>query len=131
MAAVQRLVTFADVADDVVSPDQVSVLARHDAELDDGSRVLLLDDRGWGSSARWVETSADDIREATRMVVGPDEPFEDRSSEDMAADHWAHLHGILRRHGVAVDATELRQLPHDVLLSPRLLARLSRGPATL
>jgi hypothetical protein len=133
MAAVQRLVTFADVHDvhdGVVGRDRVSVSARHEAELDDGSRILLLDDRGWGSSARWTETTLDDIRETTRVVVGPDEPFEDRSAEAMAADHWARLNGILRRHGVVVDVTELRRLPHDVELSTRLHTRLSRDPDT-
>lgn len=124
MAALRRLVTFADVDDDAVTSGQVSVSARHEAELADGTRVLLLDDRGWGSSASWVDISADEIRETTRMVVGPDEPSDDHSHEDMAAGHWAALRDILRRHGIVVDATELRRLPHDILLSERLRAHL-------
>lgn len=47
-----------------------------------------------------------------------------RSQEDMEADHWAFLQQIAQRQGVVVDAAELRQLPHDVVLSQRLLARL-------
>lgn len=59
-----------------------------------------------------------------RVVVGPDEPFEDRSFEDMATDHWAHLCDVLSARGITTDPLELRQLPHDVVLSERLRARL-------
>jgi hypothetical protein len=122
MAAVTRLVTYADV--DGVDTGQVSVSARHEAELDDGSRVLLLDDRGWGSTQPWAAASGADIRETARMVVGPDEPSVGRSHADMDADHWDVLGQVLRRAGVVVDAAELRRLPHDVELGPALLARL-------
>jgi hypothetical protein len=66
--------------------------------------------------------------DTARVVVGPDEPFAGHSHGDMAAGHWAHLAGVLRRQGVAVDAVELERLPHDVVLSERLLARLSPDP---
>ena len=46
----------------------------------------------------------------------------------METDHWNALARTLRMHGVVVDASELRQLPHDVVLSDRLRARLGRGP---
>jgi hypothetical protein len=121
---VVRLVTVADLDDGAVTAAQVSVSARHEAVLRDGSRVLLLDDRGWGSSGSWAETSVEDVRETTRMVVGPDEPPDDRSHEDMAAGHWAYLQRILEARGVVVDAAVLRRLPHYILLSRRLLARL-------
>jgi hypothetical protein len=107
----------------------MSVSARHEAELVDGRRVLLLDDRGWSSSANvpdfWAVTSVKDIEETARMVVGPDEPYDGRSQEDMEADHWAFLSEILRRQGVVVDAQELKRLPHDVVLSERLLAHVA------
>jgi hypothetical protein len=35
---------------------------------------------------------------------------------------------VLQRHGVNVDVAALQQLPHDVVLSDRLLARLGREP---
>ncbi len=148
MAAVRRLVTFVDVADHVADTRQMSVSARHEAELVDGSRVLLLNDRGWGSSLGWARTaseddsrhehvpdiwaatSVEDIQETARMVVGPDEPFDGRSQEDMEAGHWAHLQQILQRQGVIIDAAELRQLPHNVMLSQRLLARIGGDPDT-
>ena len=146
MAAVTRLVTLVDVQDDVADPRQMSVSALHEAVLEDGRRVLLLDDRGWTSAAltaswgevpdgesrrdqldTWAVTSVEDIEETARVVVGPDEPPEGYSQEEAEADHWAHLADVLRQQGVVVDALELKQLPHDVVLSERLLARIGRG----
>jgi hypothetical protein len=149
MAAVVRLVTLVDVDDDGADARQMSVSARHEAVLVDGRRVLLLDYRGWSSSLGiayrvgevpedvswredmpdiWAVTSVEDIEDAARMVVGPDEPFDGRSQEDMEADHWAYLTGVLQQQGVVVEARELKRLPHDVLLSKRLLARIGRDP---
>ena len=147
MAAVTRLVTLVDVQDDVVDPRQMSVSALHEAVLEDGRRVLLLDDRGWTSSAlrafwpaeggdgesgqdqldTWAVTSVEDIEETARVVVGPDEPPEGYSQEEAEAAHWAYLADVLRQHGLVVDALELKRLPHDVVLSERLLARIGRG----
>jgi hypothetical protein len=72
-------------------------------------------------------TSAEDNEETARVVVGPDEPPDGYTQEDMEAGHWAYLAGSLRQQGVAVDATELTRLPHDVVLSERLLARVGRA----
>jgi hypothetical protein len=142
---VTRLVTRLDVNDHNTDAHSMSVSARHEAELADGRRVLLLDGRGWTSSSIrfsvhevpaasvsqdsgdiWAATSLEDIEETGRVVVGPDEPFAGRSREDMDADHWRFLAEVLRKQGVVVDARELKQLPHDVVLSERLLAR-TRG----
>jgi hypothetical protein len=52
----------------------------------------------------------------------------------MERDHWAYLAEILRQQGVAVNADELTGLPHDVVLSDRVLLLLGRGagaPGTL
>jgi len=131
MGSVARLVTFVDIAG---LPDDraVSVSARHEAVLADGRRVLLLGDRGWSSSSSmpgdvpdaWAHTSVEELEATARTVVGPDEPFGDRSAKDMEAGHWAHLAGVLRGRGVVVEAEELERLPHDVVLSERLLARI-------
>jgi hypothetical protein len=133
-----------DLAEGVGDTRQMAVSARHEAELPDGRRVLLLHDRGWGSTSviasgegevpeeqpnSWATTSLEDIEEATRTVVGPDEPFEGSSQEDAEQGHWAYLSDVLRQHGVVVDALALRGLPHDVVLSERLLARVG-GSAT-
>jgi hypothetical protein len=128
--AVERLVTMADVDDKVPDDRHVSVKARHEAVLTGGRRLLLLDDRGWGSTQPWTTALAEDIAETTRVVVGPDEPAEGRTKEEAEADHWTSLAQILQRHRVSVDAQELRQLPHDVVLSERLLAHIGRDPST-
>jgi hypothetical protein len=117
-----------------VDPRRISVSARHEAVLEDGSRLLLLDDRGWTQELRgagadrvddlWVLTSEGDIAETARMVVGPDEPFGGRTQDDMATDHWNALAETLRAQGVVVSAGELRQLTHEVELSDRLRACL-------
>lgn len=140
---VARLVTQLDVDDDTTDAYSLSVSARHEAELADGRRILLLDGRGWTSSSIrfsvqempgasfredsgnvWAATSLEDIEETGRVVVGPDEPFDGRSREDMEADHWGSLAEVLRQQGVVADARELKRLPHDMVLSERLLARI-------
>jgi hypothetical protein len=139
MPRVVRLVTLADVRGDA-DTRRISVSARHEAVLEDGRRLLLLSDRGWaatlgGAGANevsdiWAVTSEQEIAETARMVVGPDEPFGGRSQIDMETDHWNALAETLRAHGVSADAGELSQLPHVVVLSDRLLARLGRGRGT-
>ena len=134
MPRVVGLVTLADVDADA-DARRLSVSARHQAVLDDGRRVPLLDDRGWSETLHgpgaeeiadiWAVTADQDIAETARVVVGPDEPFDGRSQDDMERDHWNTLAETLRAHGVVVDGGELKRLPHDVVLSKRLLARLS------
>jgi hypothetical protein len=136
MSRVVRLVTLADVGEGA-DVRRISVSARLDAVLDDGRRFALLDDRGWASTLGgagasavadiWAVTREHEIAETARVVVGPDEPFGGRSQDDMENDHWNALADALRAHGVVAEPGELRQLPHDVVLSDRLLARLGRG----
>lgn len=132
MAGVRRLVTTADIDEQEGGQDggQVSVTAWHEAELTDGTRIPLLHDRGWGSTGSWADTSVEDVRATTLTVVGPDEPFGDRTAADMAEDHWAALCATLRARGVPADPAGLRALPHEVLLGPRLLERLGHTPPT-
>jgi hypothetical protein len=146
MAAVTHLVTLVDLRDEAADPRQMSVSARHEAVLADGRRLLLLDDRGWTSAAlraswgevregdvrreqldSWALTSVEEIEETARVVVGPDEPPDGCSQEDSEVAHWASLAGVLRQQGVVVDPMELNRLPHEVVLSERLLARIGRG----
>jgi hypothetical protein len=128
IAAAMRLVTYADIdLNPSEPPEHVSIAACHLLELDDGQQVLLLDDRGWGSGAAWTETSVETVRENARMVVGPDEPPPGRSREAEADLHWSYLRKLAELQGIKIDADELRQLPHDVVIRPRLLARISGG----
>jgi len=106
----------------------MSLWALHLAVLDDGRRLTLLDDRGWGVHGPpdiWHRTSVGEIEANARMVVGPDEPHGSHSQTEMLADHRAHLAGILRDEGVLVDVEELSWLPHDVELSERLRTRIA------
>jgi hypothetical protein len=114
------------------------VSTRHEAVLEDGNRLLLLDDRGWTQELRgagadqvddlWALTTERDIVETARVVVGPDEPFGERTQDDMENDHWNALAEVLRAEGVVVNAADLRQLPHEVEFSDRLRARLGQSP---
>ena len=124
---VERLLTTVDVDDAVADDGRVSVRARHEAVLADGGRVLLLDDRGWGTSAPWAATTAADVEQTARVVVGPDEPAPGGTWEESCAGYWAHLGRRLRERVVPADPARLRELPHDVVLTDRLRARLARG----
>jgi hypothetical protein len=141
VTAVARLVTFVDVHHEVADSHTMSVSARHEAVLADGRHVVLLDGRGWtaalmqvrasGDNAPpedgpdiWAVTSVEEIERSARAVVGPDEPFGGYTREELEAGHWAQLCDVLREQGVVTDAGVLRQAPHDVTLSERLLARL-------
>lgn len=122
VSELRRLVTIADVhrqADDEI----LRVSARLELELASGTRLVLLNDRGWGGGG-WASASASEVQKTARDVVGPDEPYGGRSQEDMAILHWNSLLDTARRQGVVTDVAELRQLPHDVVLAPRLLARI-------
>jgi hypothetical protein len=146
VTAVARLLTFVDIADDDDDgPDagRMSVSARHEAVLADGRRVVLLDDRGWSAQLRafwsgdvpelerevdlggiWSSMTVEEIEDDARAVVGPEEPCDGCTADEVEASHWEYLAGVLKRDGFAVEAAELRALSHDVELSDRVLARL-------
>ncbi len=124
---------FVDADDEVPDARQISVLARHEAALDDGRRVLLMDDRGWSESGPpniWVETSVQEIVDTTRAVVGPDEPFGGRSHQDMEAEHWAQSGWGPRGARNCCGRPGPEATTHNVVLSERLLARIGQTPTT-
>jgi hypothetical protein len=144
VTTVARLVTVVDVSDVESDAHTMSVSARHEAELADGRRVLLLDGRGWTSTLMrtripddgvvredvtdiWAVTSVEEIEESARTVVGPDEPSAGYTREEFEDGHWVHLSDVLQQHAVVVAARELKRMPHDVTLSERLLARVRSG----
>lgn len=94
------------------------------AVLSDGGEVVLLDDRGWGTSYEQqpgepFALTADDIAQGVRNVVLPDD------AEDSGEDHeWAWFVRRLRDVGVATTETELRGLPYDVVPGERLRATM-------
>jgi hypothetical protein len=124
-----------DKDDDGPDARSMSVKARHEAVLDDGRRVVLLDDRGWGGRASfdgpiWAFQTVEEMKRTARFVVGPDEPRPGWTHAQMAAAHWDSLARVLQQEGIEVDGTELRRLPHDVELSDRVLARIGGRRAT-
>jgi hypothetical protein len=120
MAQVTRLITFVDL-------DRGGFSARLEAVLPEGSRIALLDDRGWMGPPRDM-LSTEGVVATARMVVGPDAPFGDHTEAYMEATHWETLAAKLRAEGVEVDADELRALPRDVQMSDGVAA-LIRGTA--
>lgn len=119
----RRLVTRLDISPG--ADQHVQIDARHELQLDAARSILLLSDRGWGlSGCSWPKLTVEEIETDARVVVGPDEPFGDRSEQDMWRDHWADLADVAARQHVAITAADLSRLPHDVILSPRLLERL-------
>ncbi|HEY0641039.1 MAG TPA: hypothetical protein VGD67_25685 [Pseudonocardiaceae bacterium] len=95
------------------------------ATLSDGRRVVLSDDRGWsvgGGSVDdlWARMTVASVEADVLLVVLPDD-----AEETGEAHPWEWFAAALRSHGVDVTAESLRGLPYDVVLSPRLHARLS------
>ena len=126
VTAVLRLITYAEAGDDPAWEAKVDVKARHELELADGRRVLLLNDRGYGSTCAWTEATLADVEFQIRTVVGPDEPFDDLTAGDMQAAHWEALAAVAQQHGVSVEGADLQRLKHDVVISD--LIRSLVGP---
>jgi hypothetical protein len=123
MGSVRRLVTFADLDD---RDRGHSISARLVAELEDGSHVVLLDDRGWTSGRDGVAGhSPEEVEMTARMVVGPDEPWGDQTRAQVESDHWATSERKLRDARVDTGGADLRPLRHDVEISDRLRGSLN------
>lgn len=120
-----RLVTVADANDRRAG--EVNIRAVVTLELDGGGRVPLLIDRGWGTNERWEDVDLVEVIETTRVVVGPDEPFDDRTPEDMEAIYWVDLERAAQERGVRITVSDLASLRHDVECTERLLTLVNRG----
>ena len=113
--------------------DDAAVSAVLVAVLDDGGRVVVLDDRGawWsvhGSAPGaavdpWVHVSREDLIQQVTAAVGPEEPEED-SSRDMVAAYWEFIAARLSESGVDTRGADLSAVASEVVLSPRVEARL-------
>ena len=88
------------------------------ADLTDGRRITLHEDRGFTTSAQWRYLTLDDLERDVRTTVLPDD-------DDTQDEHpWEWLAELLHDRGIHATAEELRLLPYDVLFSERLRARL-------
>jgi hypothetical protein len=101
----------------------LSFVVHEFAELADGRRLTLHEDRGFSISGGaapdpWRYLTLERLERDVRTTVLPD----DDDSED---EHpWEWLTELLRVHGIEATAEELRLLPYDVLFSERLRARV-------
>ncbi|MBN6054895.1 hypothetical protein JYK22_23365, partial [Nonomuraea sp. RK-328] len=59
-----------------------------------------------------LDQTVGEIEDTALSVVGPDEPAEGQTREEVTAAHWRHLATVLRQRGVAADPGMLRTLPH-------------------
>lgn len=133
MDEIRRLVVVVDL-DGRNDRRNQSFSAHLFADLTDGRRVVVLDDRGWGGTAMspnppedvdiWAHGTLEDLEFTARTVVGPDEPPEGMSYEEVEDRHWDYLASVLAGRGVATDGATLRELAMDVELSERVLERL-------
>jgi hypothetical protein len=120
---VERLVTVVDVDDR--DPSGHSAWAHLHAALREGTRLVLLNDRGWSGGAAIAEESLEQVEATARMLVGPDEPGPGQTDEQAEGLHWQFLVRKLHDAGIKVEVGELKRLPHDVEISDRLRSRLA------
>jgi hypothetical protein len=88
------------------------------AELTDGRRLTLHEERGFTTSGQWRHLTLENLERDVRTTVLPDD-------DDTGDEHpWEWLAGLLHARGVQATAEELRLLPYSVEFSARLRARL-------
>ena len=88
------------------------------ADLDDGRRLTLHEERGFTTSGQWRYLTLENLERDVRTTVLPDD-------DDTQDEHpWEWLAGLLHARGVQATAEVLRLLPYDVEFSERLRARL-------
>ncbi len=96
----------------------VSFVVHEFADLADGRRITLHEERGFTGSTMWRDLTLDDLERDVRTTVLPDD-------DDTQDEHpWEWLAELLHVRGVEATAEELRPLPYDVVFSERLRARL-------
>jgi hypothetical protein len=117
------LVTVVDLDDR--DPSGHSAWAHLNAALREGTRIVLLNDRGWSSGAAIAEESLEEVEATARMVVGPDEPGPGQTDEQADGLHWQLLVRKLHDAGIEVEVGALKRLPHDVETGDRLRSRLT------
>jgi hypothetical protein len=120
--------------EDTSSPGGLSFRVSEFAVLDDGRRLTLHEERGWTQWVRrgappgeqltedpgpWSLMTRQSVIQDTLNVVLPDD-------DDPAEAHpYEWLAELLAARGVSATAAELRAVPYDVELSPRLEERLA------
>jgi len=107
----------------------LSFVVHEYAELADGRRLTLHEERGFSGSSmpttgpapsdQWRYLTLENLERDVRTTVLPDD-------DDTQDEHpWEWLAGLLRVHGIEATAEELRLPPYDVVFSERLRARVA------
>lgn len=91
--------------------------------LDNGKRVILHAERGYTSRISagdiWTRETAGKVTRDVLTTVLPDR-------DDTADEHpWAWLAELAQARKIEVTADDLRQLPYEVVLTERVIQRLS------
>jgi hypothetical protein len=110
----------ADSVENLVEKFQrgLSFVVHEFADLTEGRRITLHEDRGFTISAQWRYLTLDDLERDVRTTVLPDD-------DDTQDEHpWEWLAELLHVRGVDATAEELRLVPYNVVFSERLRARL-------
>jgi hypothetical protein len=124
LVSTARLVTYASLRE--LASSAYSVNLQHVACLPDGREILLLDDRGFSASATFgIGLTRDEVELAARTCVGPDEPVDQQTQEQVEEWHWTFIAERLRGAGVTISIDELRHLEHDVVLDDGLRAAVA------
>ena len=129
--AIERLGALVELDPDPERPEQLGFAIEQYAILTDGRRVVLDLGRGWVQSLHaagwtgppldpWTFQTTTALLDAARDHLLPDD------DEDPAPLPWDALARSLAEHGIAVGAEELQAVPHDILLSDAIHARLAR-----
>jgi hypothetical protein len=88
------------------------------ADLADGRRLTLHEERGFTTSGQWRYLTLENLERDVPTTVLPDD-------DDTEDEHpWEWLATLLHARGVEATAEALRLLPYDVEFSERLRARL-------
>lgn len=111
-----------DVDDTNTDSPQASFRVSEFAVLDDGSRVTLHDERGFvskpSSGHPWRHLSLDGLSRSVRTTVLPDDdPTDDEHP-------WEWLVELLDARGITTTVDQLRQVPYNVVLTDRVMARV-------
>jgi hypothetical protein len=117
----------ADEVDNLVEESKpgVSFVVHEFADLGDGRRLTLHQERGFGGTStgpaprdQWRDLTLEDLEQDVRTTVLPDD-------DDSQDEHpWEWLAELLHAHGVEVTAEELRRVPYSVEFSERLRGRV-------
>jgi hypothetical protein len=106
------------------SSTRAAAEVRMEAVLTNGEPLVLIDDRGFDAPGTWSSWTREELEQHAREVVGPDEPFDDITFEQMRTSHWTSLAEQLAAAGISVHADELSQLTTVVEIPTAVLDQL-------